>query len=181
MERGNSCSYTSINTLTCAGQVSVGADIFPYIRKLIPVFAGFAVYMDLRTDLLNHQSQHSGRANQTRRASDSGAEHCPPRVRPRRAKLPLSPLKTTSRQHHWIMSGLIDRQGRDIDLTSGFVIDVEILDCYSGSASSEDRAGRELHANTDAGTWPSVKMHSGCTLNGRSVAFRIVFHPDCQP
>jgi hypothetical protein len=66
------------NTLTCAGQVSVGADIFPYIRKLIPVFAVFAVYMDRRTDLLNHQSQHSGWANQTRRASDSGAEHCPP-------------------------------------------------------------------------------------------------------
>jgi hypothetical protein len=32
-----------------------GADIIPYIRKLIPVFS---VYMDLppvRTDLLNHQ------------------------------------------------------------------------------------------------------------------------------
>lgn len=33
------------------------ADNIPYIRKLIPVFS---VYMDLRTDLLNHQSQHSG-------------------------------------------------------------------------------------------------------------------------
>lgn len=79
------------------------------------------------------------------------------------------------------MSGLIDRQGRDIDLTSGFVIDVEILDCYSGSASSEDRAGRELHANTDAGTWPSVKMLLGGTLSGRSGPFRIVSHPDRQP
>jgi hypothetical protein len=34
-----------------------GADIIPYIRKLIPIFS---VYIDLRTDPLNHQSQHIG-------------------------------------------------------------------------------------------------------------------------
>jgi hypothetical protein len=49
-------------------------------------------------------------------------------VRPRRAKLPPSPLEATCTQHHWIMSGLIDRQGRDVDLTSGLVIDSEILE-----------------------------------------------------